>query len=36
MRYPIGTDAKMLLALRLLLPWKVFEALVVTKMGLGL
>jgi hypothetical protein len=26
----------MLLALRLLLPWKVFEALVVTKMGLGL
>ena len=36
MRYPIGTDAKMLLVLRLLLPWKVFEALVVTKMGLGL
>jgi NAD(P)-dependent dehydrogenase (short-subunit alcohol dehydrogenase family) len=36
LRYPIGKDAKLLLVLRLLLPWKAFESLVVKKMGLGL
>ncbi len=36
LRYPIGKDAKLLLLLRLLLPWKAFESLVVKKMGLGL